>query len=114
MSAPIQVSTGDLVTKDPDSIEIYQYTWESELPVGATISTSIFLLALVRNKGTAADVAALASLVQSADVVHVDGRMTQVTLAGSMLGRRYDITNRVTLQDGQVKDGTFRILSQQT
>lgn len=113
MSAPIQVSTGDLITKDPDSTEIYQYTWDEEIPTAATISVSVFLLALVRNAG-ASDAAAAASLVPSADVIHVDGRMTQVTLASGRLGRTYEITNHVTLQDGQVKDGSFRLLIQQS
>lgn len=111
----IQVSDGDLIIKDPDSTEIYQFSWDDVLPVGSSISVSAFLIALVRYTGaTVEDAAALASLTQSATVIHVAGRMTQVTMAGSTLGAEYQVTNRVTLNDGQIKDGSFQILSQQT
>lgn len=111
----IHVSDGDLIIKDPDSTEIYQFSWDDVLPVGSTISVSAFLITLVRYTGaTTEDAAALASLTQSATAIHVAGRMTQVTVAGSTLGAEYQATNRVTLTDGQVKDGSFHILSQQT
>jgi hypothetical protein len=114
MSGTIQVSAGDTVTKDPDSSDIYQFDWDDVLPTGSTISSSVFVFALVRYTGvTLEDAAALAALTQSSATVHVDGRATQVLLAGGTLGAEYQVTNRVTLDDGQIEDGSFRIVSQQ-
>lgn len=91
---------GDLILKDPDSIEPQGFDWTAWLAeLGATISSSTWSV-------TPATSPALT--LSSASIVTGNLR-TQVKLSGGSLGVRYTVTNHIVADDGSEDDRSFDV-----
>ena len=90
---------GDLVVKDPESIEWYGFDWTlwlAEIGESVTIQTSTW------------SVSAASITADDAGIV-VGGRMTQVRLSGGQVGARYQLTNHIVATDGSADDRSFLV-----
>jgi hypothetical protein len=79
-------------TKDPDEHLDYGWDWTQRLDDGETINDSEWILDLV-------------DLIDTAETI--DGAKAVVWLAGGTLGRRYQVTNRVTTSEDRTFDWSF-------
>ncbi len=80
------ISPGDLITKDPSAIKVYQFDWTNYLTdLGAeTISSSSFTI-------TGPD----AVLTKDNEGVIVGNLKTQLRLSGGTLGATYIVANKI-------------------
>jgi hypothetical protein len=96
---------GDLIVKDPQSIEpqIMNWTdWLAELSAGETISVSTWAI-------TGAD----AALTYSAATIVTGSLKAQLKLAAGTVGLRYTVTNHITTTPGgYADDRSFHVLVQ--
>lgn len=86
----MSVRPGDTILKDPDAILIYEFNWATYLGE-ATIDTSTFLIDGPNE------------LLTQSDDDEADG-VTQVTLTGGTVGKKYTLTNRITTSTGETDD----------
>jgi hypothetical protein len=81
------------MTKDPNARLDFAVDWSASLPDGDSITSSLWLVP--------DDLAT--------DTPSIDGTTTAVWISGGVAGRTYQVTNRITTEDGRVDDRTLRI-----
>jgi hypothetical protein len=110
---PITVRDGDLLVKGPNAVEFHVIDWDSFIPASATIVATSIVVALARFSGdTATDASRLAALVVDEATI-VSSRVTQMRVSAGALGAKYSLTNRITMDDGQVERRSYSLLIQQ-
>lgn len=96
---------GDLIVKDPQSVEPFGFDWTAwlaEIGVSETISTSTYTV-------TGQD-----GVLTTASPSIVTGNLkTQVKLVGGTAGRRYTLTNHIVTSSGFADDRSCSVLVQQ-
>jgi hypothetical protein len=101
----IEIYSGGLAVKDPDSIEVFVMDWDQEqLATGVTISSSAWAI-------TGRD----ALLTKDQESTLAGGRKTQLRLSGGTLGYKYTVTNTIVTSEtpAQTKDASFSVLIQE-
>ncbi len=96
---------GDLIEKDPDSVEPQGFDWTAylaELGTGVTVQSSTWSVSTI--------VGDAAPLTLSNASIVPGGLRTQVTLAAGSAGRKYTLTNHITTSSGPVDDRSFKVL----
>ncbi len=95
---------GELILKDPASIEPYGFNWTAylaDIGVGETIIASTYA---VTPSVSPPD------LALSGDGVLPGNLMTVVTLTGGTVGTRYRVMNHITTTTGVVDERSFYVL----
>lgn len=97
------IRDGGLVTKDPDSIEVFTFDWHLHLEAGVSVATSTFTV-------SGAD----ASLTLDQEAILAGARRTRVRLTGGTPQVRYTVTNRIVTDESpsQRKDASLVVLIQ--
>lgn len=86
-----------LAIKDPDARVDYMMDWSADCPDGQTVTASSWSAAPAEPQG-------LTIHGQSHDLLR-----TAVTISGGRAGQLYQLSNRVTLSDGQIDEQTIAI-----
>lgn len=98
-------TTSRLVTKDPNSIEVFRWDWDTEhLADSVEISTSAWTI-------TGPD----SVLTKDQESIVTGNRKTQVRLTGGTEGETYTVTNRIVTNEtpAQTKDWSIKFVIQQ-
>jgi hypothetical protein len=92
---------GGLVSKDPDSIEVFSVDWDRRLAPTVTIATSTWLIEGID-----------AVLTKTSPSILSDSRSTQVVLSAGTLGVTYIVINRIVTNEipAQTMDEWFAVL----
>jgi len=96
---------GDLIQKDPASIEPQGFDWTTyllELGVGVIVSTSTWAITTIVGDASPMTLSGAAILVGSLK--------TQVTLTAGSVGSKYTVTNHITTSTGVVDERSFKVL----
>ena len=103
----VVISPGDLVTKDPADIKVYQFDWDTEnLPATVTISTSTFTITAISPSLTDT------VLTKDQESILSGNRKTQLRLSVGTVGQVYEIANKIVTSEtpAQTKERSFRVL----
>lgn len=98
-------TSSKLVTKDPNSIEVFRWDWDSQhLAASVEIDTSSWTIS-----GPDAE------LTKDQESVVSGNRKTQLRLTGGTPGKTYIVTNRIVTDEtpAQTKDWSVRFVIQQ-
>jgi hypothetical protein len=108
VSAAVIVPGGQ-VTKDPSDERIFQFDWDTDagVPVGATISSSVFTITTIRPTGDTA-------LTKDNESVLAGLRKTQLRIKAGTVGGLYEVANKVVTNEtpAQTFEISFRVLVQ--
>ena len=95
-------------TKDPDAVLDYQTDWSDWLTADETITTSVWLIALLDGY-TEPD----GSTTLTEDSTTSTGTTATIWLSAGAVGASYAVTSRVTTSQGRTDDRTFYVDIQQ-
>lgn len=98
---------GDLIVKDPQSIEpqgVDWTDWLAEIGDSEIITASAYSITIGDDGG----------LTLSGDSIVTGDRKTQVLLTGGTRGVTYAVTNHITSSSGAQADGSFLVLVEPT
>lgn len=107
--ATVIITNGDLVTKDPADIKVYQVDWDTNnLAATVTINTSTWTITPISPSTTDA------VLTKDSESVLAGSRKTQVRLLAGTVNQVYEIANKIVTSEtpAQTKERSFRVLVQ--
>jgi len=96
---------GDLIQKDPSSIEPQGFDWTTylaELGALVIISASTWTVSTI--------VGDAAPMTLSGDAIVTGSLKTQVTLTAGSVGYKYTVTNHITTSSGVQDERSFKVL----
>ena len=99
------IYAGGLVTKDPNSVEVFTFDWDQEeLAASVEITTSDFFI-------TCPNEAVPLNLTSDNETILTGNRRTSLRLSGGTAGKRYTVTNRIVTNEtpSQTKDASFTV-----
>lgn len=96
------IYSGGLITKDPNSSEVFSFNWNDDLAAGVSITTSTFTI-------TSPNEALPLGLTKDNET-H-DARSSSLRLLGGTLGKKYVVTNRIVTDESptQTKDASVTV-----
>jgi hypothetical protein len=107
------IKDGGLVTKDPSDVEVYQFDWDTDngLPASVTIASFTVTATAVRPS----DATAL-TLTSSGTGLGIQSgsRKVNVKVEGGQVGARYVLTNQVVTSEtpARTRERSFDVLIQ--
>ena len=107
---------GDLIQKDPSSIEPQGFDWTDwllELASTVTISTSTWSVSTIAGDAAPVTLSGDAIVTGPAESGSRASSATQVTLTAGTAGYRYTVTNRIITSTNVQDERSFRVLGVQ-